>query len=125
MCIRDRHGADQVFKWRRGFDVFPPMLEKDDKRHPANELRYKGFEPPSGESLKATQERVLPYWSKNILPELKAGKNILIAAHGNSLRALLKHIENISDEDIPGINIPTGKPIVFDYNIESSEFAKR
>jgi len=113
----EKHGADQVFKWRRGYDVFPPLLEKTDKTHPSKELRYKDIKNiPSGESLKTTQERVLPYWEENILPELKKGKNILVAAHGNSLRALLKHIENISDEDIPGIEIPTGKPIIFDYN---------
>lgn len=112
----EKHGADQVFNWRRGFDVFPPALETSNDMHPSHDPRYKNIPNiPSCESLKTTGERVIPYWTESILPTIESGKNVLVAAHGNSLRSLLKHLENISDEDIAKINVPTGKPIVFNY----------
>ncbi len=122
-----KYGDDQVHIWRRSYDIPPPKLEADDERHPAHDPRYHGIDNlPGTESLKITLERVLPCWKDVIAPELKAGKNILIAAHGNSLRALVKMLDGISDEDITGFNIPTGIPLVYelDDNLEplSREF---
>ncbi len=122
-----KYGDDQVHIWRRSYDIPPPELEADDERHPAHDPRYHGIDNlPGTESLKITLERVLPCWKDVIAPELKAGKNILIAAHGNSLRALVKMLDGISDEDITGFNIPTGIPLVYelDDNLEplSREF---
>ena len=112
-----RYGDDQVHIWRRGYDIPPPELDADDERHPAHDPRYRGIDGlPATESLKITLERVLPCWNDVIAPELKAGKNILIAAHGNSLRALVKMLDDISDEDITGFNIPTGIPLVYELD---------
>ena len=112
-----KYGDEQVHIWRRSYDIPPPELDREDDRHPAHDLRYRGLgELPATESLKITLERVLPCWNDAIAPQLRAGKNILIAAHGNSLRALVKMLDEISDEDITGFNIPTGIPLVYDLD---------
>ena len=114
-----KYGAEQVHQWRRSFDIAPPALEEDDPRNPANQKQYKGVDPkllPLHESLKDTIARVVPYYNEVIVPEIKAGKKVLIAAHGNSLRALVKYLDNISDEDIAGLNIPTGVPLVYELD---------
>jgi 2,3-bisphosphoglycerate-dependent phosphoglycerate mutase len=111
---RDKHGEEQVHIWRRSFDVPPPPMDADSPYAMDQDPRYEGIKIPAAESLKDTIERVLPYWENAIVPELKAGKDVLISAHGNSLRALVKHLSNISDDDITGLEIPTGQPIVYD-----------
>ena len=114
-------GEDQVFIWRRSFDIPPPPLEKSDERYPGIDPKYKDLKPediPATECLKDTIERVMPYWNSEVIPAIKAGKNILIAAHGNSLRAIVKHLDNISDEKIPHLNIPTGFPLVYELDEE-------
>lgn len=114
-----KYGVEQVHQWRRSFDIAPPALEDDDNRNPANQVQYKGVDPkvlPLHESLKDTIARVVPYYNEVIVPEIKAGKKVLIAAHGNSLRALVKYLDNISDEDIAGLNIPTGVPLVYELD---------
>lgn len=114
-----KYGAEQVHQWRRSFDIAPPELEADDPRNPANQVQYKGVDPkvlPLHESLKDTIARVVPYYNEVIVPEIKAGKKVLIAAHGNSLRALVKYLDNISDADIAGLNIPTGVPLVYELD---------
>lgn len=119
----EKYGEDQVHIWRRSYDIRPPALEKDDKRHPGKDSRYKGLneqELPVTECLKDTVERFLPYWHNSIVPELKKQKRILICAHGNSLRALVKYLDNISDEEIPGLNIPTGIPLVYELDDDLS-----
>ncbi len=109
-----KYGDEQVHIWRRSYDVPPPPIEPDDERHPSHDPRYAGIDNlPGSESLKLTLERVLPCWDERIAPDLKAGKDVLIAAHGNSLRALVKMLDEISDEDIPGFNIPTGIPLSY------------
>ncbi|MGF1508724.1 MAG: 2,3-diphosphoglycerate-dependent phosphoglycerate mutase [Myxococcota bacterium] len=114
-----KHGDEQVHIWRRSYDVPPPTLSKDDPNHPLKDPRYQGLDPrlmPDTESLKLTLERVLPYWHDQIAPDLLAGKNVLVAAHGNSLRALLKYLEDVPDDEITGINIPTGIPRLYDLD---------
>ena len=114
-----KYGSEQVHLWRRSFDVAPPALEESDERNPAKQECYKGIakeELPLHESLKDTIARVVPYYNEVIVPKLKAGKRVLIAAHGNSLRALVKYLDNISDEDIAGLNIPTGVPLVYELD---------
>ena len=114
-----KYGAEQVHQWRRSFDIAPPELEADDPRNPANQVQYKGVDPkvlPLHESLKDTIARVVPDYNEVIVPEIKAGKKVLIAAHGNSLRALVKYLDNISDADIAGLNIPTGVPLVYELD---------
>ncbi len=108
-----KFGAEQVHLWRRSYDVPPPQVAPDSPDYPKHDPRYWNLsdeELPRGECLKDVLARVMPYWDDAIVPELKAGKRVLIAAHGNSLRALLKHLENVSDADIPDVNIPTGVP---------------
>ena len=122
-----KYGDEQVHIWRRSYDIPPPELEADDERHPAHDPRYAGIENlPATESLKITLERVRPCWDDVIAPDLRAGKDVLIAAHGNSLRALVKMLDKISDEEITGFNIPTGIPLAYelDDNLEpmSREF---
>ncbi|MDP8217795.1 MAG: 2,3-diphosphoglycerate-dependent phosphoglycerate mutase [Candidatus Theseobacter exili] len=115
----EKYGSNQVFEWRRSYDIRPPALEDDDSRHPKMDPRYKDLSPseqPPTECLKDTLERVLPYWHENIVPELKKGKKVLIAAHGNSLRALVKYLDDMSDEDICKLNIPTGIPLVYELD---------
>jgi 2,3-bisphosphoglycerate-dependent phosphoglycerate mutase len=109
-----KHGDDQVKIWRRSFDIPPPVLEAGSEFDLAKDRRYDGIAIPSTESLKDTIARVLPYWESRIAPELKAGKRVLISAHGNSLRALVKHLSNIPDDEITELEIPTGQPIVYD-----------
>ncbi len=114
-----KHGDEQVFIWRRSFDVPPPALTPDDPRFPANDRRYAEIprnELPLTESLKDTIARVLPYWEGEIAPKIREGKRVLITAHGNSLRALVKHLDSISDEDIPKVEIPTGVPLVYELD---------
>jgi 2,3-bisphosphoglycerate-dependent phosphoglycerate mutase len=109
-----KHGEAQVKIWRRSFDVPPPPLEAGSPYDLSSDRRYAGIKVPATESLKDTIARVLPYWEARIAPELKAGKRVLISAHGNSLRALVKHLSNIADDEITGLEIPTGQPIVYE-----------
>ena len=112
-----KYGEDQVHIWRRSYDIPPPALEADDERHPSFDPRYKGIaDLPGAESLLLTLERVKPCWTDVIAPDLKAGKNVLIAAHGNSLRALVKMLDQVSDEEITGFNIPTGIPMAYELD---------
>jgi 2,3-bisphosphoglycerate-dependent phosphoglycerate mutase len=111
-----KHGDDQVKIWRRSFDVPPPVLEAGSEFDLSQDRRYAGIPIPSTESLKDTIARVLPYWEERIAPDLKAGKRVVISAHGNSLRALVKHLSNIPDNEITELEIPTGQPIVYDLN---------
>lgn len=114
--MREQVGEEQVHIWRRSFDVPPPDMEPGSQYDLSGDPRYAGVEVPRTESLKLTIERVLPYWEAEIAPMLKAGKRVLISAHGNSLRALVKHLSNISDEEIPGLEIPTGQPLVYELD---------
>jgi len=111
-----KHGDEQVKIWRRSFDIAPPPLEKWDPTWPGNDARYKAGEMPATESLKDTIARVLPYWHEKIAAPLKAGRRVIVAAHGNTLRALIKHLDKISDEDIVGLELPTGAPIYYELN---------
>ena len=116
-----KFGEEQVHIWRRSFDIQPPAMEKEDERSPRYDKRYRDLkeeEIPLSESLKDTIVRVLPYWNEVIAPEIKKGKNILIAAHGNSLRALVKHLLKISDEKIMELNLQTGKPLIIEITEE-------
>jgi len=113
--MRAMHGEEQVHIWRRSFDVPPPDLAKGSEFDLSQDPRYAGIAVPQTESLKLTIERVLPYWEQAILPQLSAGETVIVSAHGNSLRALVKHLSNISDEAITGLEIPTGQPIVYDF----------
>ncbi len=116
-----KYGEDQVHIWRRSYDIPPPELDDGDERHPAHDARYAGIDNlPSTESLATTLDRVLPCWNEIIAPELRAGKDVLIAAHGNSLRALVKMLDGVSDKAITDFNIPTGIPLAYelDDNLE-------
>ena len=113
------HGEEQVLLWRRSYDVPPPAFDPGDERHPGREARYASLtasEMPLTESLKETVARFVPYWEGTVAPDIRAGKRVLIVAHGNSLRALVKHLDNISDSDIIDLNIPTGVPLVYDLD---------
>jgi len=113
------HGENQVKIWRRSYDVRPPALNPDDPRHAGRDVRYRSLAPselPLTESLKDTVARFLPYWEETIAPEIQRGSRVLIVAHGNSLRALVKHLDRISDEDIIELNIPTGVPLVYELD---------
>ena len=114
-----KHGMEQVHIWRRSYDIRPPALTPEDDRNPAKDPRYADLNPkdlPLTECLKDTVDRFLPHWFGAIAPEVKAGKRVLIAAHGNSLRALVKYLDQIADDDIVGLNIPTGIPLVYELN---------
>lgn len=114
-----KHGADQVQIWRRSFDLPPPEIEKDHECYTGNEDKYKDLKPeeiPTTESLKDVIARVMPYWKESIEPELKAGKTVFVAAHGNSIRAIVKDIEGIADDVIPGLEIPCATPLVYDLD---------
>jgi 2,3-bisphosphoglycerate-dependent phosphoglycerate mutase len=116
-----KFGEAQVKLWRRSYDVPPPALDLNDERHPRFDPRYAGLraeELPATESLKITLERVLPYWHATLAPLIKTGKRLLVAAHGNSLRAMVKYLDNISDQEIPELNIPTGIPLVYELDNE-------
>ncbi len=122
--MRKKFGEEQVQIWRRSFDVRPPQLGKDSEYYPGNDEKYKKLkqkELPTGESLKDTIKRVMPCWTKEIAPRIKKGQRIMISAHGNSLRALVKHLDKISDNEIPKLEIPTGIPLVYelDKNLKS------
>lgn len=124
----EQFGDEQVHIWRRSYDVLPPLLSADDEGSAANDRRYANLDPrivPGGENLKVTLERVIPFWEDHIAPDLLAGKNVIVAAHGNSLRALTKYIEQISDEDIMNVEMATGQPVIYDLddklNIVSKE----
>ncbi len=113
------YGDEQVLIWRRSYDIPPPPLEDDDPRHPRFDRNYAGLEPsllPASESLKDTLERVLPYWHETLAPAVQSGTRIIVSAHGNSLRALVKHLDDISDEEIPKLNIPTGVPLIYEFD---------
>ena len=112
-----KYGDEQVLVWRRSYDIPPPPLEKSDERWPGHDPRYAGIPNlPVTECLKDTVDRVLPLWKEKIAPVVKSGKKVVIAAHGNSLRALVKYLDNISDEDIISLNIPTGVPLVYELD---------
>jgi len=114
-----KHGADKVLLWRRSYDVRPPELDRSDSMYPGKDPRYADLEEkdiPLAECLKDTVERFLPYWHNTIVPSLKEGKKVLISAHGNSLRALVMHLDNISEEEIVNLNIPTGIPLVYELD---------
>ncbi len=115
----EKHGMDQVKIWRRSYDIPPPMLAKDDDRYPGRDPRYARLKPeelPLTESLKDTVARFLPYWHETIAPVVREGKSVIIAAHGNSLRALVKYLDNIPESEIVGLNIPTGIPLVYELD---------
>jgi 2,3-bisphosphoglycerate-dependent phosphoglycerate mutase len=117
--MAEKYGEEQVKIWRRSYDVPPPPLTKDDPRYPGYDPRYKDLkeeEIPLCESLKDTVARVLPYWNEVIAPTIKEGKRVIIVAHGNSIRALVKYLDNISDQDIVEVNIPTGIPLVYELD---------
>lgn len=114
-----KHGEEQVQIWRRSYDTPPPMMKKEDARHPSKDPRYKNVNPselPSGESLKDTVKRFLPLWNEKIVPEIKSGKNILIVAHGNSLRALIQNLEQMTPDQIMQVNVPTGIPLLYELD---------
>ncbi len=114
-----RHGEDQVKIWRRSYDVPPPAMEASDPRHPSHDPRYKGVPAallPSQESLKDTVARFLPLWVDTIVPTMKSGKKVLIVAHGNSLRALIQHLEGMTPEEIMAVNMPTGIPLMYELD---------
>jgi 2,3-bisphosphoglycerate-dependent phosphoglycerate mutase len=123
-----RHGEDQVKVWRRSYDIPPPALAPDDPRHPSRDARYATLpaaDLPLTESLKDTVVRFLPYWDDTIAPAINEGKRVLIAAHGNSLRALVKYLDRISDEDIVELNIPTGVPLVYELDERLNATSRR
>ena len=114
-----KYGDDQVLIWRRSYDIPPPALKKSDPRYPGREAKYADLKPeqlPLTESLKDTYRRCLPYWHKTIAPSVRSGKKVIIAAHGNSLRALVKYFDHVGDEEIVGLNIPTGIPLVYELD---------
>ena len=124
----DQFGPEQVFAWRRSYDTPPPALELDDDRHPRFDPRYAAMAPeqiPSTECLKDVVTRALPYWYDAIVPDLRAGKTVLVGAHGNSLRALVKHFDGISDEEIAELNIPTGIPLVYELGDDLRPISSR
>ena len=136
--MADKHGADQVLLWRRSYDIRPPALDRTDERYPGKDPKYAGLEEkdiPLTESLKDTVNRFLPYWHNTIAPTLREGKRVLISAHGNSLRALVMYLDNVSREEIVSLNIPTGIPLVYElddnlkatnhYYLGDPEVAKR
>lgn len=115
----EKYGEDQVKIWRRSFDVKPPKLENNDERRAQNQPMYRNIDPsllPDHESLETTIERVIPYYEENIKKDLQAGKRVIVAAHGNSLRALVKYLDHLSDEEILNVNIPTAVPLVYEFD---------
>ena len=125
---RAKYGAEQVHIWRRSADVRPPALDKSDERFPGHDPKYKDLTPeqlPCTEHLLDTVDRVVPYWDSDIKPALLAGKKCIIAAHGNSIRALVKYIENIGTKEIMDVEIPTGKPLVYELDDKTLAFVKK
>ena len=124
----DQHGAEQVLLWRRSYDVPPPALDPTDERHPRHDPRYRDLPPdllPATECLKDVVVRMLPYWHDRIVPDLLAGREPLVVAHGNSIRALVKHLDGISDEEIVDLNIPTGVPLLYELDDSFSPVSSR
>lgn len=122
------HGDEQVHVWRRSYDIPPPVLDVDDDRHPRFDARYRTLTAdllPATESLKDVVTRMLPYWHDAIVPAILAGRRVLVSAHGNSLRALVKHLDGISDDEIPSLNIPTGIPLVYELDDELKALSSR
>ena len=122
------HGDAQVKIWRRSYDIAPPALTPDDPRHPSRDPRYAALtqsELPLTESLKDTVERFLPFWNETIAPAVRSGRRVLIAAHGNSLRALVKYLDKVSDQDIVELNIPTGVPLVYELDEQLNAMSRR
>jgi 2,3-bisphosphoglycerate-dependent phosphoglycerate mutase len=114
-----RYGAEQILVWRRSYDTPPPALERNDERYPGNDRRYASMDPadiPVTECLKDTVARFLPHWNDVIAPQVKSGKRVLVAAHGNTIRALVKYLDNVSEKDIVELNIPTGIPLVYELD---------
>lgn len=123
-----QHGEEQVLIWRRSYDVPPPALTRDDERWPGHDARYANMAPellPLTESLKDTVARVVPFWEQTLAPQIQAGQRLLITAHGNSLRALVKHLDQVSDEAILQLNIPTGVPLVYILDADLKPLSKR
>jgi len=123
----EKFREEQVLKWRRSYDIQPDPIPEDDERHPKHDRRYANLsadEVPATESLKDTLDRFLPYWESTIKPCLERGENVIIGAHGNSLRALVKHLDNISEEEITGLNIPTGIPLLYDFDDDLNVVSK-
>jgi 2,3-bisphosphoglycerate-dependent phosphoglycerate mutase len=119
VAMVDRFGAEQVRLWRRSYDVRPPALDPDDDRSPGKDPRYAGLDKkiiPLAECLKDTVARVLPFWHETLAPTIQSGKRVIMAAHGNSMRALVKYLDHMPDEEIVGLNIPTGIPLVYEFN---------
>ena len=124
----EKYGEDQVKKWRRSYDIPPPALDPKDDRNPARQIQYSGVDPkdlPLTESLKDTVARAVPYFEVEIKPRMLKGERVIIAAHGNSLRALVKVFENMSDDDIVGVNIPTAVPLVYEFDRDFNVVSKR
>jgi 2,3-bisphosphoglycerate-dependent phosphoglycerate mutase len=124
----EKHGEAQVKIWRRSYDIPPPKLEPSDERHPRFDPRYAGIdiaELPTAESLKDTLQRVLPYWHSRIAPELRAGRNVMVAAHGNSLRAMVKMLDNVPEDEITELNIPTGVPLLYELDPKLNPVSSR
>ena len=124
----EQHGAEQVLLWRRSFDIPPPPLDAADERHPRHDPRYRDLPPdllPATECLKDVVVRMLPYWHDRIVPDLLAGREPLVVAHGNSIRALVKHLDGISDEEIVDLNIPTGVPLLYEMDDSFSPVSSR
>jgi 2,3-bisphosphoglycerate-dependent phosphoglycerate mutase len=123
VAMVDKFGADQVRLWRRSYDIRPPSLDPNDERSPSKDPRYaalEGKDVPLAECLKDTVARVLPYWHETLAPAIQSGTRVIIAAHGNSMRALVKYLDHIPDEEIVGLNIPTGVPLVYEFNDDLS-----
>jgi 2,3-bisphosphoglycerate-dependent phosphoglycerate mutase len=124
----EKFGAEKVLAWRRSYDTPPPALEPDDERHPSHDKRYDDVDPdelPATECLADVLERLLPYWEDAIVPDLREGKTVLVVAHGNSMRALVKHLDGVSDKDIVELNIPTGIPLVYELDDEMRPITRR
>ncbi len=123
-----KHGEEQVHIWRRSYSVQPPKLRQDDERHPRNDRRYANLterEMPEGECLEDVVDRMMPYWNDTIAPAIRSGQRVIVVAHGNSLRALVKRLDNVSDEEILKLNIPTGVPLVYDLDDDLKPVSKR
>jgi len=126
--MADEHGAEQVLLWRRSYDIPPPPLAAEDERHARHDPRYRDLPPdlvPATECLKDVVVRMLPYWYDTVVPDLLAGREPLVVAHGNSLRALVKHLDGISDEDIIDLNIPTGVPLLYELDDDFTPISSR
>ncbi|MFE5311213.1 phosphoglyceromutase [Isoptericola sp. NPDC056573] len=117
--VRDQYGEEQFMLWRRSYDVPPPEIELGSEFSQDSDVRYAGEPIPRAEALKQVLDRALPYWDGEIVPDLKAGKTVLVAAHGNSLRAIVKHLDGVDDQTIAGLNIPTGIPLVYELDEET------